>query len=112
MDLKCSLCQEKFNNIIEAFQHNPSHHKSELDASKYSTSSCIKCTFSHSNPSITKLAAIVGLIWITFKMRNNVYFKRKQSLISSLAGLKSEYKTKMDILKTQQDVQEAHVRNP
>ena len=50
---------------------------------------------------------ISGLVWLAYKMRNNVYLKRMQSLVSSLAGLKSEYKTKVNILRTRQGVDEA-----
>ena len=47
-----------------------------------------------------------GLVWLAYKMRNNVYLKRMQSLVTSLAGLKSEYKAKVNILKTRQEVDE------
>ena len=50
---------------------------------------------------------ISGLVWLAYKMRNNVYLKRMQSLVSSLAGLKSEYKAKVNILRTRQEVDEA-----
>ena len=33
-----------------------------------------------------------------------------QSLISSLAGLKNEYKSKINIVKAKQDIHEAHLR--
>ena len=51
-----------------------------------------------------------GFIWLALKMKNNIYLKRMQSLISSLAGLKNEYKSKINIVKAKQDIQEAHLR--
>ena len=50
---------------------------------------------------------LCGLAWLAYKMRNNVYLKRMKSLVTSLAGLKSEYKAKVNILKTRQEVDEA-----
>ena len=60
---------------------------------------------------VSTAALIAGLIWLATKMKGNVYLKGMQSLVSSLAGLKSDYKAKIHILKTQQDVQEAHARH-
>ena len=51
-----------------------------------------------------------GFIWLALKMKNNIYLKRMQSLISSLAGLKNEYKSKINIVKAKQDIHDAHLR--
>ena len=53
---------------------------------------------------------IGGFIWLTLKMTNNIYLKRMQSLISSLAGQTNEYKSKINIVKAKQDIQDAHFR--
>ena len=54
---------------------------------------------------------ICAVIFIGLKMRKNVYFKRMQSLISSLAGLKSDLKARANILKTSEDITNAQRRN-
>ena len=54
-------------------------------------------------------ALIGGFIWLALKMKSNIYLKRIQSLISSLAGLKNEYKSKINIVKAKQDIQDAHL---
>ena len=45
-------------------------------------------------------AIICAVVFIGLETRKNVYFKRMQSLISSLAGLKSDLKACAHILKT------------
>ena len=50
-------------------------------------------------------AALLGaIIWIGLKTRNNVYFKRMQSLLSSLAGPKKDLKARANILKTSEEI--------
>ena len=56
-------------------------------------------------------AIICAVVFIGLKMRKNVYFKRMQSLISSLAGLKSDLKARAHILKTSDDISVAQRRN-
>ena len=53
---------------------------------------------------ISTAAAIGAIIWLGLKTRNNAYFKRMQSLISSLAGLKKELKARANILKTSEEI--------
>ena len=57
---------------------------------------------------ITFLLGATG--FILYKMRNNVYLKRMQSLIKSLANLKSDLKEKRNVAKMKQDVDIAHQR--
>ena len=54
---------------------------------------------------------ICAVVFIGLKMRKNVYFKRMQSLISSLAGLKSDLKARAHVLKTSDDISVAQRRN-
>ena len=59
-----------------------------------------------------RIAAIIcAVVFIGLKMRKNVYFKRMQSLISSLAGLKSDLKARDHILKTSDDISVPQRRN-
>ena len=53
---------------------------------------------------ISIAVAIGAIIWLGLKTRNNACFKRMQSLISSLAGLKKELKARANILKTSEEI--------
>ena len=55
---------------------------------------------------ITFLLGATG--FILYKMRTNVYLKRMQSLIKSLANLKSDLKEKRNVAKMKEDVDIAH----
>ena len=44
-------------------------------------------------------------------MKNNVYLKRMQSLIKSLASLKNDLKEKRNVAKMKEDVDRAHQRD-
>ena len=57
---------------------------------------------------ITFLLGATG--FILYKMKTNVYLKRMQSLIKSLANLKSELKEKRNVAKMKEDVDIAHQR--
>ena len=52
----CCLCNVKSETIKEAFSHSNTVHINELKSNnKYTITSCLLCSFSHSNPTVTKL---------------------------------------------------------
>ena len=53
---------------------------------------------------ITLVALLGAIIFIGLKMRNNVYFKRLQNILTALAGYKSDLKTRANIQKTSDEV--------
>lgn len=46
-----------------------------------------------------------GLAFALWKMRNNIYLKRMRALINNLASLKTDYKNRMHVLRTKEDVE-------
>ena len=57
---------------------------------------------------ITLLLRATG--FILYKMKTNVYLKRMQSLIRSLANLKNDLKEKRNVANMKEDVDRAHHR--
>ena len=57
---------------------------------------------------ITVLLGVTG--FILYKMKSNVYLKRMQSLIKSLANLKNDLKEKRNVARMKEDVDIAHYR--
>ena len=57
---------------------------------------------------ITLLLGATG--FILYKMKTNVYLKRMQSLIRSLANLKNDLKEKRNVANMKEDVDRAHHR--
>ena len=55
------------------------------------------------------ITGILGaIVWILHKMRGNIYLKRMQSLINSLANQKRDLKTKSNIIRMREDVEKVH----
>ena len=46
-----------------------------------------------------------GLAFALWKMRNNIYLKRMRALINNLASLKTDYKNRLHVLRTKEDVE-------
>ena len=60
----------------------------------------------------TLITILIGTTsFILCKMKNNVYLKRMQSLIKSLASLKRDLKEKRNVAKMKEDVDRAHQRD-
>ena len=54
--LNCCLCDYRTSSINNLYKHSNETHYQELNShSRYSLTSCIRCTFTHANPTITKL---------------------------------------------------------
>ena len=54
--LKCCLCEYRTSSINNLYKHSNERHYQEINShSRYSLTSCIRCTFTHANPTITKL---------------------------------------------------------
>ena len=52
----CCLCSYQTHSVIELYRHsNQTHHQELYSYSRYSLTSCTRCTFTHSNPTITKI---------------------------------------------------------
>ena len=57
------------------------------------------------------IATLLGVTgFILYKMKSNVYLKRMQSLIKSLANLKNDLKEKRNVARMKEDVDIAHYR--
>ena len=57
MDMfKCCLCDYRTRSVNNLYKHSNETHYQEINShSRYSLTSCIRCTFTHANPTITKL---------------------------------------------------------
>ena len=89
MNYTCCLCGYYFDTLPQLFQHNSTHHKNQLASSRYSITSCIKCSFAYSNPSITKLHTE-----LSHQPGRNVLFTTHHRFVNRLKAIEEFRKVK------------------
>ena len=55
MNISCSICEEKTENIIAGYNHFRQIHYQEVKVKQHHISTCILCGFSYGNPAIVKV---------------------------------------------------------